>query len=144
MKILVCCLIILGIFTGFSFAENLAVIVNESCPVITDSKTNLEIKEVKDIYLGKTRMWQGVLIKAVNQKEALPVFLKKACGMGVNDYKYLWVKQELEMGMSAPKVLETSQEVISFVQYNKTGIGYVLESEAKLGKGIKIALILTE
>ena len=131
----------------FSFAENIAVIVNEKSPVLSENKSSLEVKEVKDIYLGKTRFWKAAgAIKAVNHKDKtlLTPFVEKICNMHIGDYQGYWVKSELEMGLSSPKVFETSKEIIRFVQYEKNAIGYVLESEAQNISGIKIVLLLNE
>lgn len=131
-------------------AENIAVIVNEKSPLLSESKLTLEIKEVRDIFLGKTKAWKGKLIKAANQKNKalLSVFLERVCNMRIPDYQTHWVKLELEQGLSSPKVFEAAKDVIRFVQSEKNAISYVLESEAKSaganGDGIRIVLLLGE
>lgn len=133
--------------SSFAIAENIAVIVNEKSPVLSENKASLDLKEVKDIYLGKTRFWKaGGVIKAVNHKDKtiLGSFVEKICNMHIGDYQGHWVKLELEMGLSSPKVFETSKEITRFVQYEKNAIGYVLESEAQNVSGIKIVLLLNE
>lgn len=134
-------------FIPFAFAENIAVIVNEKSPILSENKSSLDVKEVKDIYLGKTRFWKaGGGIKAINHKDKiiLAPFVEKVCNMHVSDYQGYWVKMELEMGLSSPKVFETSKEIIRFVQYEKNSIGYVLESEAQNVSGVRIVLLLSE
>ena len=134
------------ILNSIAFAENIVVIVNEKSPVLSENKSSLDAKEVKDIYLGKTKFWKGALIKAVNQKDKalLASFIEKICNMHVPDYQVYWVKLELEVGISSPKVMETSKDVLRFVQYEKNAIGYVLESEVLDAPGVKIVLSLGE
>lgn len=133
-------------FVSFAFAENIAVIVNEKSPVFSGNKTSLDVKEVKDIYLGKTRFWKEGAIKAVNHKDKalLAPFVEKVCNMHISDYQGHWVRMELEMGLSSPKVMEVSKDIIRFVQYEKNAIGYVWESEAQNVPGIRIVLLLNE
>lgn len=118
---------------AIAFAENIVVIVNEKSPILSENKSSLEPKEVKDIYLGKTKFWKGAVIKVVNQKDKalLVPFVEKICNMHIADYQVYWVRMELEMGISSPKVMEVSKDVLMFVQYEKNAIGYVLASEAQ-------------
>ena len=128
-----------------AFSENIAVIVNKDSPLFS-LKASPELKDIKNIYLGKTRFAGGSLVKATNQnnKELITRFIKKVCQMEVNEYQYLWVKLEFETGISAPKVTENSDEIIDYVQREKNAIGYVWESQLKDATGIKVALLIPE
>ena len=139
-------IVILLSLNTFAFAGNIAVIVNDKSPVISDNKSTMEVREVRDIFLGKTKVFKGTAIKAVNQKDKalLSAFLQKVCNMHVSDYQSHWVRLELEQGLSSPRVLETSKDVIRFVQNENNAVGYVLESEVKSSDGIRIVLLLGE
>lgn len=132
-------------FNVSAFAENIAIIVNSESPVF-EVKASAGLNDVKDIYLGKVKYWKGAAIKPVNikEKEVINKFLEKICGMHLSEYQNYWVKAALETGLDAPKVLETAKEIISFVQREKTAVGYVLESQAKDISGIKILLVVNE
>lgn len=129
----------------FAFAENIAVIINEESSLLAN-KGSFELKDIEDIYTGKTKYLQGSFIKAVNQKdkEILQQFLKKACKMDIAEYQERWVRLELETGANAPRIIETPEEIIDYVKKEKAGIGFVWESQAKGVQGIKAALLLTE
>lgn len=138
--------VILFSLYSLAFAESIVVIVNEKSPILSENRSSLEPREVKDIYLGKTKFWKGAVIKAVNQKDKalLAPFIEKICNMRVPDYQVYWVKMELEMGISSPKVMEISKDVLRFVQYEKNAVGYVLASEAQDVPGVRIVLSLGE
>jgi ABC-type phosphate transport system substrate-binding protein len=144
-KLAMLCIGILFFLQVSAFAENIAVIVNSESPLFS-VKASAELKDVKDVYLGKIKYWKGAAIKAVNQKDKniISMFVQKACGMRISEYQNYWVKLALESGSDAPKVIEASKEVISFVQRETAGIGYVLESEAKDIEGIKTILLINE
>ncbi len=128
-----------------AFAEGVAVIVNAESPIFTVGE-NIELKEIKDIYLGKIRYRNGSLVKAVNHKdkEILRAFLKKACAMDTDAYLLHWVKFELATGTNAPPVRDNSSEIISYIRDEKAGIGFVWAGEAKNTDGIRVVLLLTE
>jgi len=142
-KIIVFLLGIILCFQMLAFAENIVVIVNNDSALFS-VKASPEIKDIKDVYLGKVKYWKGAAVKAVNQKEKeiIDTFTQKVCGMHLNEYQNYWVKLALESGSDAPKVLESSESVISFVQREKNGIGYVLENAAKDVEGIKAILLI--
>lgn len=127
------------------FAENIAVIVNAESPIFGAlGKPQLEIKDIKNIYLGNTRFWGSSFIKPAHQssKEIIGKFIEKSCRMSINDYQYHWVKFEFDTGTTAPKVLDdAAQEMISYVQQEKTAIGYVWENDTKGISGIKTILL---
>ncbi|MDD5773912.1 MAG: hypothetical protein PHX78_10655 [bacterium] len=147
--IVLCAFIILCVhvsaFAEKAAVENIAVIVNSESPVFSE-KENPEIKDIKDIYVGKVKYWKGSAIKAANHKDKsiLERFLKKICGMRVSEYQSYWVRFSLESGSDIPKAIDNSKDIISFVQKEKTGIGYVLESEVKGVEGIKVILLINE
>lgn len=141
-------LFVIGItlfFNVSAFAENIAIIVNSESPVFA-VKASAGLNDVKEIYLGKVKYWKGAAIKPVNikEKEVINKFLEKTCGMHLSEYQNYWVKAALETGLDAPKVLETAKEIISFVQREKTAIGYVLESQSTDVDGIKVLLVVSE
>lgn len=142
-KIIVFLIGIILYFQVSAFAENIVVVVNSDSSIFS-VKASPEIKDIKDVYLGKVKYWKGSAVKAVNQKEKaiIDTFTQKVCGMRLNEYQHYWVKLALESGSDAPKVMENSENVISFVQREKTGIGYVLESQAKDVGGIKVILLI--
>lgn len=128
-----------------AFAEKIAVIVNSESPLFS-GKESPGIKDIKNIYLGKIRSWKGSEIKAVNQKDKkiLEKFLKKSCEMSLNEYKSYWVRAVIESGVDALKVLANSKDIISFIQTEKTGIGYIFENEVKGVEKIKVVLLIDE
>ena len=133
-------------YLGVGLAEPIAVIVNEKSALLSEGKSTLELKEVKDIYLGKQKFWKNSLLKPVNQKdkEVLGQFLKKACEMTISNYQYHWLKMELEEAMASPKVIEGKGDIIRYLQNEETAIAYVWENEARDISGIKIVLLLSE
>ena len=141
-------LLVAGIFLFFNalaYAENIAIIVNSASPVF-EVKASAGLNDVKEIFLGKVKYWKGAAIKPVNikEKEVINKFLEKTCGMHLSEYQNYWVKAALETGLDAPKVLETSKEIVAFVQRERTGVGYVPENQAKDVDGIKILLVINE
>lgn len=146
-KIIVFTLIGLGLYSRLTaFPGNIAVIVNANAPFLSSIKTPLEIKELKELYLGKKRKWDSTAIKGINQKnkELISEFVEKVCAMRLSEYQNHWVKLELDTGLSSPKIAESSQEVIAQLQKDNTAVGYVWENEAKDMQGIKVVLLLTD
>lgn len=146
-KIIFFTLIGLGVSSGLSaFPGNIAVIVNANASFLSSINTPLEIKNIKDLYLGKKLKWDSTVIKGIDQKnkELISEFLQKVCAMRISEYQNHWVKLELDTGLSSPKVVENSQEVIAYVQKDSAGVGYVWENEAKNVEGIKVVLVLTD
>lgn len=146
-KIIFFTLISLGLSSSLSaLPGNIAVIVNANAPFLSSIKTPLEIKELKDLYLGKKRKWDSTVVKGINQKnrDLISEFVEKVCAMRLSEYQNHWVKLELDTGISSPKVAESSSEVISYIQRDSAAIGYVWENEAKGAEGIKMVLLLTD
>lgn len=129
-----------------AYAENIAVIVNEQSPLFIEVKDSFQIKDARDIYLGKKRFWGRSLIKPLNQRneKIFSTFIKKVCAMELNEYKHHIVVSELESGMDAPKVLESSADVKEQVRTDRVVIGYVWENETKDIQGIKVILLFSE
>jgi hypothetical protein len=144
-KIFFCVAGLFLFFKASACAENIAVIVNSESPIFL-VKAAPALNDIKEIYLGKVKYWKGAAIKPVNMKDKamLNRFVEKTCGMHLSEYQNYWVKAAVESGLEAPKVVETSKEVISFVQREKTGVGYVLESEAIGIEEIKIVTLISE
>lgn len=129
-----------------AYAENIAVIVNEQSPLFIEVKDSFQIKDARDIYLGKKRFWGKSLIKPLNQRneKILSTFIKKVCAMNLNEYKHHLVVSELESGMDAPKVLESSTEVKEQVRTDRSMVGYIWENEANDVQGIRVILLFSE
>lgn len=140
------CLAIYGLFLGsFASAQTIAVIVNKTSPAI-DNEQTINLKDIKNIYLGKTTYWKGSLIKPINQKDkkVLENFLKKVCDISISNYLNHWLKLELESGQNAPKVIDNPHDIIDYVKREKHAIGYVLESQLEDAEEIKVILLLPD
>lgn len=137
--------IIMGFFivlvtAAASHAGGISIIANNSF-----SKTSLTMPQVKDIYLGKMEVIDGVRIQPIDQKEenTKKVFLKKALDMSAEDYKGYWIKRVFREGGLPPAAKGSPEDVIKAVKDGKGSIGYVRDEDIKSKEGIKVLLTIS-
>lgn len=137
--------IIMGFFivlvtAAASHAGGISIIANGSF-----NKASLTPLQIKDIYLGKLEIMDGVKIKPIDQKEATIKndFLHKALDMSADDYKGYWVKRVFREGGVPPAAKDSPEDVIKAVKDGKGSIGYVRDEDIKSKEGIKVLLTIS-
>lgn len=121
-------------------AGGISVIANNSF-----SKSALSASQVKDIYLGKTEVMDGVRLSPLDRKDSEAVkgdFLKKTLGMTGDEYKSYWVKRVFKDGGAPPSVKASSDDAIKAVKENKGAIAYVPEEDLKSKEGLKVLITI--
>ena len=121
--------IIIGLLTASTGYAEVVVIANKS--VAAD---NLDIKDVKKIFLGKKTYWDDnkkitlfVLSKSDTHKE----FVRKYLGKSMNQFTNYW-KQKLFTGQGMMPHRIKDDEILTKVQQTEGAIGYI---DAKLATG---------
>lgn len=117
-----------------AYADEIAIISNSAFP-----RSSLTTAQVKDIYLGKIEILDGVKIKPIDQKSALKKdFLSKILQLNDENYKSHWIKRVFREGGAPPAVKVSTDDVLSAVNEDKCAIGYISADEAKGKSGIKV------
>ena len=137
--------IIMGFFivlvtAAASHAGGISIIANSSF-----NKNSLTMPQVKDIYLGKMEVVDGVRIQPIDQKEETikQDFLKKTLDMSPDDYKSYWVRRVFREGGTPPSAKGSPEDVIKAVRDGKGSIGYVRDEDIKSKEGIKVLLTIS-
>jgi ABC-type phosphate transport system substrate-binding protein len=110
--------------TARAQGEAYRVVVNTANPV-----TALPIKEISDLFLGKTARWpDGSAVKPVDQSSVSTVrgvFTREVHGKKVDAVINYW-QQIIFSGRGLPPAVKASdQEVVAYVKANAGAIGYV-------------------
>ncbi len=129
--------VILLLFAQELYAEELAVIVNESSPLTEITET-----DIRDIYLGHTRFLKGVKVVPINYREG-PVkdaFLSSIVGMTSREYRRYWTRKSFSEGVTAPASQRSFKQIISSVKLvaGAIAIGYLPVSELGETAGIRV------
>lgn len=137
--------IIMGVFivlvtAAFSHARGISIIANNSF-----SKNSLTIPQLKDVYLGKTEVVDGVRIQPIDQKEETikQDFLKKIMDMSADDYRSYWIRRVFREGGTPPSSKGSPEDVIKAVKDGKGSIGYVRDDDIKSKEGIKVLMTIS-
>ena len=96
--------------------------------------------DISNIFLGKKTQWDGggKITPVEQKKDSKPgkAFLKTIVKMSENDYKNYWVEKMLSGEAEPPKNLSSDDDILKFVQNNKSAIGYL--SADKVTEGVKV------
>lgn len=123
-----------------AWAEDFAVVVGDQSPLAKKVAGGaLSAGELKDIFLGQTKMVGGVRLKPLNAKDAndASAFLQEVCQMSVSAYSAAWMKKVFSEGGTPPQVMDSSSDVVKMVKQEAGAVGYVPVSVAE-GAGLKI------
>jgi len=135
-------IIIVNLISLPSFATDIAVIVHPSNPI-----SQMTIREVFDLYLGRTNTFAGTNIIAkiydqpVNSK-LRELFFYLLNGTNLRQVNTYLAIMRFSGDFIPPKNLENSQAIIDAVSNNTKGIGYIELTEAN--QTVKIVLTLLE
>ena len=134
-KYLITFLIFTFLIIAPAFAEQV-IIVNSDNLISEISK-----KDLKNIYRMKKRNWAGgSVIQPVNLKidnEVRKDFSEKILGKKPKEMERYYLKRALSGKGQPPKILETEEDVIKFVSWNKNAIGYVSSADSS----VKIVIV---
>lgn len=98
----------------------------------------MDVKTVGKVFTGKVITVSGSAINAVNQKNqnVKNKFLQNFVGLDEEKYIAYWtVRKYIGKGVP-PKELSSSEEVIRYVQATPGAIGYIEDSDLKIGLNI--------
>ncbi|MBI1821544.1 MAG: hypothetical protein HY036_02235 [Nitrospirae bacterium] len=136
MKLFSCFAILHGlIFVSNLHAEEIAIIVNETGPLV-----NLSEITIRDIYLGEKKFEGGVRIEAINYPEG-PVkdaFFQAVLKMTSREFKLHWTKKLFGEGGELPLTETDPRDIIEAVKKKRGAIGYVMKGELRDSKGVKV------
>jgi hypothetical protein len=112
-------------------ADSAKELENEKIVIIVNGKStlagSLTKQRIKDIYLGNEKFEGGMRIYPMGQQddELLKLFLEKYIGMTLSEYQYYWVGKTFTDGVSAPKLIDGSHEIVKNVWTYVGGIGFM-------------------
>lgn len=128
-KTLIC---LLAFFAPITYAGNVVVIGHNSVP-------KLDIATVQKIYTGKVISVGGVNVMAVNAKASMAMrhtFLLEYLNQDDEKYIAYWTVRRY-IGKGAPPIeLNSTSEIINYVQANPGAIAYIDESELRPGLNV--------
>lgn len=131
--------LLIGMIPTAAHAASFKVIVHESNPVDSISKSDLA-----DYFLKKKTRWQsGRAVTPVDQTEKNGVrdeFCRNVLGKEVPWVKSYWQRMIFSGRETPPAELSSDAEVVSFVSSNPDAIGYVT-SGASTGSGVKVVKV---
>ncbi len=128
----------LGVFlltAGNVWAEHIVVVVNANAPV-----QSLTANQVRDIYLGEKRRWNGVRVAPVDYKSNQTLqdrFLDSVLYMDASAYNNYWIKRAFRDGLKRPTVAVSPQEALQAVAQNAGGIGFFYASDVSGATGVR-------
>lgn len=133
MKTLI--LALLFIFSTTAFAEDIVVIVNESNPLQSLSKTQL-----RDYFLKKTKSWpDGSPVKFFDRREESRernLFLNNYIERSSREVETFWIGQKLYTGHSAPTQVNNDSMTMALISRFPGAISYV-SGDVSLKSGVK-------
>jgi ABC-type phosphate transport system substrate-binding protein len=104
-------------------AEDLLVITNRSVPV-----TELTKGEIKQIYLGQTKMWSNgvkVAFSKLGKGDVSQKFIKEYVEKNESMYDRYWKKKVFTGGGKPPVAFDKEKDLVEYVESTKGAIGYV-------------------
>ncbi|MBI5193372.1 MAG: hypothetical protein HZA08_08040 [Nitrospirae bacterium] len=123
----------------YSYALDIAVIVNASGPLINASKS-----DVKDIYLGDKRYEGGIQIVPFLFPEGgiKEIFLKDMLIMTPKQFKVYWTRKMFQDGVPVPKTYVHPSDILNLVRNNKGGIGFLPKEAIDDLNALKVIMII--
>lgn len=124
-------------YGGFLFAAEQANATPVEISIIAGIKSPLpdkiSINDIKEIYLGNKKLKDKVKLVPLNHKDKIifDAFITKYLSMTTTAYKNYWVKKVFSGEGSAPKLMEKTEDVITFISQNEGAIGYIRSSDMK-------------
>jgi ABC-type phosphate transport system substrate-binding protein len=112
-----------AVAAGPAWASDIVVVVNDRVAAQT-----LSAEQVRAIYLGEQRFWNGQPTYPVTYPDQLPemrAFLRSVLGMNINEFKSLWIKRIFRTGDLPPVRVNTPEEALRAVSGHAGGIGFV-------------------
>jgi hypothetical protein len=119
--ILISIIMLIGISS--IYAQDYAVVVSKG-----SSLTQVSVSDLKRLFTGKTQEMSGTKATPVNMSLDNPVsakFILDITGMAVVDYKSFWMAEQVRGGSAAPKVIKTTEALITYITENPEAIGYM-------------------
>jgi len=128
------------ILCGHSIADQTATAKTGTISVIVNKDNDvgkLSKIDIKRIFLKKRKAWpkgklEGSIINVVSQpysREITGFFSNTVLEMSLNDQKKYWTEQRYKGGELHPEIRHNTQDVIEFIEENKSSVGYVITSE---------------
>jgi ABC-type phosphate transport system substrate-binding protein len=115
--------IVASMVAGAGWAGEFVVIANPASSASAIGKADL-----KRIYNGKIKEWDGLQVQPINLADGSPVkdaFLKDILGMTAKEYEDLCTKQKITGEGTPPMIQPTSAAVKAMVSSIPGAIGYV-------------------
>lgn len=123
IRVIAAALVTIMLLPALSAAGDLVLIGNPSL-----RESTLRKKDVKNIYLGKKRVWKDgtkIVFAIQTEKDLLKLFLKEYVGKSPSQYDNFWRNRIFSGKGSSPLTFDGNQEMINFVSKTKGAIGYV-------------------
>ncbi len=123
LKMIAAICLILLLFSGSAYAEDLLVIANRSVP-----EASLSEKDIQRIYLGKKRLWGNkmkIVFVKLNKGDTTKRFLKKYVKKSERRFTTYWDKKVFTGGGRAPKSFAKQKDLVKYVSETKGAIGYI-------------------
>lgn len=111
---------------GAAWSGGFVVITN-----LASAAANIGKADLKRIYNGKMKEWDGLQVQPINLADGSPVkdaFLKDVLGMSAKEYEDFCTKQKITGEGTPPMIQPNSAAVKAMVSSIPGAIGYVEES----------------
>ncbi|HEB82435.1 MAG TPA: phosphate ABC transporter substrate-binding protein [Gammaproteobacteria bacterium] len=109
-----------------------------------NSLHGISMKEIRDIYLGKSRSFSnGERVNAVDQpasSEIRKAFSKNVLNMSVREFNRYISKRKFSGKVRAPKVIDGDIAVRQWVANTPSGLGYI--NGKSVNSSVKVLLII--
>jgi len=116
------------ILVGFGYSTDYDIIVNPG-----NSASKISSAELKRIYNGKMKSWNGSKVIPINQLYTSPLaskFIQDATGMDIEKYKSYWVEQQIKGKGMQPMLQKSDAAVKAIVATIPGAIGYISKGSA--------------
>lgn len=117
------------LISPFANSETIAVIVNPTSPL---TQSDVTVKILQDIFLGKTTEVKGHALQPIAQEQQRPIavlFNQTVLGKSESQVRSYWAKMVFSGGVSPPPSLSDDQSVKLHVAKNNEAISYIQKSQ---------------
>ena len=111
-----------------AYAESISIVVNNASTI---DKSSVTPKEIRNIFLGKTKKLGGVPVSPIAQVKTRPItviFNENVIKKSESQARVYWSRMVFSGKASPPPELESDQSVLLHVGKNSSAIGYVKSS----------------